>query len=73
MSALGRTAAPYYDHHPGCPGTQGFHHGIDVAMPCGTPLYAAVGGTVLEPSAPGSPGAAYGAHPFRIRHGGQTS
>src|SRR3954468_3172975 len=41
MIPFGCTRAPYYDHDQRCPGTQGFHHGIDVAMPCGTPLYAA--------------------------------
>jgi len=69
MIGFGCTAAPYYAHDPSCPGREGFHHGIDVAMPCGTPLTSAVTGTVLEPSAPGSPGPAYGVDPFRIRVG----
>ena len=42
MIGYGCTAAPYYAHDPRCPGQQGFHHGIDVAMPCGTPLFSAV-------------------------------
>ena len=38
-------------------------------MPCGARLFSAVRGVVLEPSAAGSPGAAYGVHPFRIHTG----
>ncbi len=67
MIGYGCNASPWYDHDPRCPGDQGFHHGIDVAMPCGTPLRSAVAGVVLDPSASGAPGAAYGEHPFRIR------
>ncbi len=67
MIGYGCTPAPYYDHDTRCPGDQGFHHGIDVAMPCGTPLFSAVRGVVLDPSASGSPGSAYGERPFRIR------
>jgi murein DD-endopeptidase MepM/ murein hydrolase activator NlpD len=70
MIGYGCNASPWYDHDPRCPGRQGFHHGIDVAMPCGTPLFSAVAGVVLDPSAPGAPGSAYGVHPFRIRSGG---
>ncbi len=69
MIGYGCNASPWYDHDPRCPGRQGFHHGIDVAMPCGTPLYSAVRGEVLDPSAPGAPGSAYGVHPFRIHAG----
>jgi murein DD-endopeptidase MepM/ murein hydrolase activator NlpD len=69
MIGYGCTPAPYYDHDPRCPGRQGFHHGIDVAMPCGTPLFSAVRGVVLDPSDSGTPGAAYGEHPFRIHTG----
>jgi murein DD-endopeptidase MepM/ murein hydrolase activator NlpD len=69
MIGFGCTPAPYYDHDPRCPGSQGFHHGIDVAMPCGTPLFSAVSGVVLDPASSGTPGAAYGEHPFRIRTG----
>ena len=70
MIGYGCTPAPYYDHDSRCPGRQGFHHGIDVAMACGTPLFSAVRGVVLDPAASGSPGAAYGEHPFRIRTDG---
>lgn len=69
MIGYGCNTAPWYSHDSRCPGHQGFHHGIDVAMPCGTPLLAGVAGTVLDPRAPGAPGSAYGVHPFRIRSG----
>ena len=69
MIGYGCNTAPWYSHDTRCPGRQGFHHGIDVAMPCGTPLFSAVRGVVLDPSAPGAPGSAYGEHPFRIRSG----
>lgn len=69
MIGYGCTPAPYYDHDTRCPGRQGFHHGIDVAMACGTVLRSAVAGTVLSPTASGAPGAAYGVRPFRIRTG----
>jgi murein DD-endopeptidase MepM/ murein hydrolase activator NlpD len=70
MIGFGCTPAPYYDHDARCPGQQGFHHGIDVAMPCGTALRSDVDGVVVDPTAPGSPGAAYGVNPFRIHTGG---
>jgi murein DD-endopeptidase MepM/ murein hydrolase activator NlpD len=69
MIGYGCTPAPYYDHDTRCPGRQGFHHGIDVAMACGTALYSAVRGVVPDPASSGTPGAAYGVHPFRIRTG----
>jgi murein DD-endopeptidase MepM/ murein hydrolase activator NlpD len=69
MVPYGCTRAPYYDPDPRCAHRRGFHHGIDVAMPCGTPIYAGHRGRVLSPSAPGRPGPAYGVHPFRIRSG----
>jgi hypothetical protein len=68
MIPYGCTRAPYYAHDPRCPGRQGFHHGIDIAMRCGTAIYAATGGRVLSPDAPGTPGPAYGAKAFRVRH-----
>ncbi len=67
MIGFGCNPAPWYDHDPRCPGDQGFHHGIDVAMPCGTPLFSAVAGVVLDPSSSSAPGPAYGENPFRIR------
>jgi hypothetical protein len=68
MIPYGCTRAPYYTHDPRCPGRQGFHHGIDIAMSCGTSIYAATRGRVLSSSAPGTPGPAYGPKAFRIRH-----
>jgi murein DD-endopeptidase MepM/ murein hydrolase activator NlpD len=67
MIDFGCTTAPYYDHDPACPGDNGFHHGIDIAMACGTPLSAGTRGTVLSRAAPGALGSAYGPHAFRIR------
>ncbi len=67
MIGFGCTTAPYYAHDPRCPGKQGFHHGIDVVMPCGTPLTSAVDGVVAPASGPEKPDAAYGAYAFRIR------
>jgi len=69
MIGYGCNTAPWYSHDSRCPGREGFHHGIDVAMPCGTPLLSAVEGVVVDPSSAGSPGSAYGVHPFRIRSG----
>lgn len=70
MIDYGCNTAPWYSPDPRCPGRQGFHHGIDVAIPCGTRLFSGVDGVVLDPSAPGSPGAAYGLSAFRIRADG---
>jgi murein DD-endopeptidase MepM/ murein hydrolase activator NlpD len=69
MIGYGCNTAPWYSHDPRCPGRQGFHHGIDVAIPCGTPLLSAVDGVVVDPSSRGAPGSAYGVRPFRIRTG----
>jgi murein DD-endopeptidase MepM/ murein hydrolase activator NlpD len=70
MVPYGCTRAPYYAPDPRCSHGHGFHHGIDVAMPCGTPIYAGHRGRVLSASAPGRPGPAYGVHPVRIRSRG---
>lgn len=67
MIGFGCNPAPWYDPDPRCPGSQGFHHGIDVAMSCGTRLRAGRTGAVLPLDAPGSPGTAYGENPVRIR------
>ena len=67
MIPFGCTAAPYYSPDSRCDDDRGFHHGIDVALPCGTPIRAGVAGTVVDPSRPGSPGAAYGSKAFRLR------
>lgn len=71
MVPFGCTRAPYYPHDPRCAGTQGFHHGIDVAMRCGNPIYARVRGRVVDPTSAGALGPAYGGKAFRVRHHGQ--
>lgn len=67
MIDFGCVDAPYYSPDPRCEDGAGFHHGIDVAMPCGTPIKAGRGGTVVSPGAPGSLGDAYGSTGFRLR------
>lgn len=67
MIAFGCTAAPYYDPDPRCAHQRGFHHGLDVAMPCGTRLFAGFRTRVVARGAPGSLGSAYGPHAFRLR------
>ncbi len=67
MVAFGCTRAPYYDADPRCSKRHGFHHGLDLAMPCGTPLYAAYRTRVVDPTSSGSLGSAYGAWAFRLR------
>ncbi|MDN5727533.1 MAG: M23 family metallopeptidase, partial [Propionibacteriales bacterium] len=66
MINFGCTPAPYYDPSPRCSGGQGFHHGMDVALPCGTELRSAVRGTVTNPARAGTPGPSYGSKAFRI-------
>ena len=68
MINFGCTRAPYYRPDPRCSGDRGFHHGLDIAMPCGTRLFAGVRGRVVEPRSSGALGAAYGANAFRVRN-----
>lgn len=68
MINFGCTAAPYYSPDPRCSRQRGFHHGIDIAMPCGTRLFAGMPGRVVDPSSSGALGASYGANAFRIRN-----
>lgn len=68
MINFGCTRAPYYDPDPRCSNERGFHHGIDIAMPCGTRLFAGLRGRVVDPSSSGALGASYGAKAFRIRN-----
>ena len=56
MIAFGCTAAPYYAPDPRCTRDRGFHHGLDIAMPCGTRLFAGLRGRVVSPSSAGSLG-----------------
>ena len=65
MIPFGCTEAPYYSHDPRCPGEQGFHHGIDIAMPCGTRLYAGRRAKVVDN---GTLGSAYGDNPVLLRN-----
>lgn len=68
MINFGCTRAPYYDPDPRCTDNRGFHHGLDIAMPCGTRLFAGMRGRVVDPSSRGALGPSYGARAFRIRN-----
>ena len=65
MIPFGCTRAPYYSPDPRCKDDRGFHHGMDVAMPCGTRLFAAVPFRVRPND---SLGPAYGEHPLLLRN-----
>lgn len=65
MIGYGCTRAPYYSPDSRCPAGRGFHHGIDVALPCGTPITAGRAGRVVSSAAYGP---AYGDHPLVIRN-----
>lgn len=67
MEPFGCTPAPYYDPDPRCSHHEGYHHGVDIALPCGTEITAGVSGRVISPASPGTPGPAYGRTAFRIR------
>jgi murein DD-endopeptidase MepM/ murein hydrolase activator NlpD len=68
MIGYGCTAAPYYSPDPRCAGGDGFHHGLDIAMPCGTRLFSAWRATVVGPQSAGALGSAYGRNAFRLRN-----
>lgn len=68
MISYGCTQAPYYAPDPRCTRDRGFHHGIDIAMRCGTRLFAGFGGRVVRPDSAGALGAAYGRKAFRLRN-----
>jgi murein DD-endopeptidase MepM/ murein hydrolase activator NlpD len=68
MINFGCTRAPYYSPDPRCPRRRGFHHGLDIAMPCGTRLFSALRGRVVHPRSAGALGSAYGRNAFRIRN-----
>jgi murein DD-endopeptidase MepM/ murein hydrolase activator NlpD len=65
MIPFGCTRAPYYSPDPRCTRDRGFHHGIDIAMPCGTPLRSDQSGWVVSND---SLGPAYGVNPIRLRN-----
>ncbi len=68
MINYGCTRAPYYSPDPRCSRERGFHHGLDIAMPCGTRLFAGFRGWVAPKTGPGALGSAYGRNAFRIRN-----
>jgi murein DD-endopeptidase MepM/ murein hydrolase activator NlpD len=68
MVPFGCTRAPYYPPDPRCADDRGYHHGLDIAMPCRTRLYAGVRGRVVRPDSAGALGPAYGPHAFRLRN-----
>jgi murein DD-endopeptidase MepM/ murein hydrolase activator NlpD len=65
MIPFGCTRAPYYAPDPRCARERGFHHGIDIAMPCGTRLRSDRWGWVVSNDSLGS---AYGVNPIRLRN-----
>ncbi|MCW2791912.1 MAG: peptidase [Nocardioides sp.] len=65
MVPFGCTRAPYYSPDPRCRHEHGFHHGIDIAMKCGTKLYSPRLGWVVSND---SLGPAYGDNPLLIRN-----
>jgi murein DD-endopeptidase MepM/ murein hydrolase activator NlpD len=65
MINFGCTRAPYYSPDSRCRQHWGFHHGIDIAMPCGTKLRAGRRAWVVSNSSLGS---AYGVNPIRLRN-----
>lgn len=67
MEPFGCTPAPYYAPDPRCSHHEGYHHGVDIALPCGIEITAGVSGRVISPASPGTPGPAYGSTAFRIR------
>ena len=68
MIGYGCTRAPYYAPDPRCADDRGFHHGLDLAMPCGTRLFAGLRGRVVRADAAGALGPAYGRNAFRLRN-----
>jgi murein DD-endopeptidase MepM/ murein hydrolase activator NlpD len=65
MIPFGCTRAPYYSPDPRCAHRHGFHHGIDIAMRCGTPLFSRYRGRVVSND---SLGPAYGGNPLLLRN-----
>jgi murein DD-endopeptidase MepM/ murein hydrolase activator NlpD len=67
MIPFGCTRAPYYPASPRCTDGRGFHHGLDLDMPRGTPLYSNVRGRAVTVGI----GSAYGAQALIIRSRGR--
>lgn len=67
MIGFGCNASPWYAKARECGYRGGIHHGVDVDMPVGTPVYAGAAGTALV--RPRTMGPAYGAHGLTIRSG----
>jgi murein DD-endopeptidase MepM/ murein hydrolase activator NlpD len=65
MVPFGCTRAPYYFPDPRCRDGRGFHHGLDIAMKCGTKLFAAKRGRVVSNDGLGP---AYGDNPLLLRN-----
>ncbi|MBB6626615.1 M23 family metallopeptidase [Nocardioides sp. KIGAM211] len=65
MVPFGCTSAPYYSPDPRCSDDRGFHHGLDIAMPCGTKLFSPYRGRVVSHD---TLGPAYGDNPMLIRY-----
>ena len=65
MIPFGCTRAPYYSPDPRCTDRRGFHHGIDIAMRCGTGLFSPYRGRVVSND---SLGPAYGDNPLLLRN-----
>jgi murein DD-endopeptidase MepM/ murein hydrolase activator NlpD len=65
MIPFGCTRAPYYPPDSRCRRDRGFHHGIDIAMPCGTLLRSDRRGWVVSNDALGP---AYGVNSIRLRN-----
>jgi murein DD-endopeptidase MepM/ murein hydrolase activator NlpD len=65
MIPFGCTRAPYYTPDPRCTKQRGFHHGLDIAMPCRTRLFSDRYGWVVSNDALGP---AYGRNPLRLRN-----
>ena len=65
MVPFGCTEAPYYAADPRCADEHGFHHGLDIAMGCGTKLFAGRRAQVMSHS---TLGAAYGESPVMLRN-----
>ena len=50
MIGYGCTRAPYYAPDPRCRDDRGFHHGLDIAMPCGWTVIGHVRRVYVAPS-----------------------